>query len=395
MERSGRRVTASYALIQSLYCVTSGLMFNFASAYLLDRGFTNGGIGALLGAAYGLSAVLQPLLTALFNRAGVRLSAALACAYVPVALCAAALLALPLKGASLAAVMIAALTLQSALQPSVNSLHRGFELSGLKVNFALARGIGSAAFSLCCFLMGRLLRRTAPSVLPACYLATLLLMVLCLARFRSPGLGPVEPQRARRAGEAPLLRRQRRFALFLPGLICLSFAHLFVDTFMLQIMRSVGGDSAGLGAAIAVAALTELPAMLLYSRVRARLDSFSLLRFAGWAWVAKIALVTIARSPQAICAAELMQFFSYAVYVPAAVDYIARTLPPQDFLKGQALAGSAFTLGSLLATFLGGRLVDWMGVRGALPLMSLVALSGALLFTAAVPRGRRIAHAGI
>ena len=80
MERSGRRVTASYALIQSLYWVTSGLMFNFASAYLLDRGFTNGGIGALLGAAYGLSAVLQPLLTALFNRAGVRRSAALACA---------------------------------------------------------------------------------------------------------------------------------------------------------------------------------------------------------------------------------------------------------------------------------------------------------------------------
>ena len=395
MERSGRRVTASYALIQSLYWVTSGLMFNFASAYLLDRGFTNGGIGAVLGAAFGLSACLQPLLAALFNRAGVRLSSALACAYAPVALCAVALLALPLRGAALAAVMVAALTLQSALQPSVNSLHRGYELSGLRVTFALARGVGSAAFSLSCFLMGRLLRRVAPSVLPACYLATLLAMMLCLARFRSPGFGAAEAQRAHRAGEAPLLRRQKRFALFLVGLICLSFAHMFVDNFMLQIMRSVGGDSAGLGTAIAIAALTELPAMLLYSRLRERLDSFLLLRAAGWAWVAKIVLIALSRSPRAICAAELLQFLSYAVYVPATVDYVARTLPPQDFLKGQALAGSAFTLGSLLATFLGGLLLDAVGVRSALTVMCLFALAGALLFTAAVPRSHRAARDGI
>lgn len=390
MERSGRRVTAFYALIQSLYWVTSGLMFNFASVYLLDRGFTNSGVGAVLGAAFGLSACLQPPLAALLNRTGVRLSSALACAYGPVALCAAALLALPLRGAALAAVMVAGLALQSALQPSINSLHRGYELNGLPVNFGLARGVGSAAFSISCFLMGRLLRQAAPSILPACYLVTQLLLMLCLARFRSPSFGPAQAQRARRAGEAPLLRRQRRFALFLLGLICLSFAHIFVDNFMLQIMRSVGGDSAGLGTAIAIAALTELPAMLLYSRLRARLDSFSLLRFAAWAWVAKIALVTLARSPRAICAAELLQFLSYAVYVPAAVDYIARTLPQQDFLKGQALAGSAFTLGSLLATFLGGLLLDAAGVHGALVLMSLAALVGALLFTAAVPRGRRI-----
>lgn len=395
MEHSGRRITAFYALIQSLYWVSSGLMFNFASAYLLDRGFTNSGIGAVLGAAFGLSAVLQPLLAALFNRPGVRLSAALACACAPIMLCAAALLALPLKGGALAAMMVGALALQSALQPSVNSLHRGYELSGVRVNFGLARGVGSAAFSLACFLTGRLLRRAPTSILPACYLSTQLMMALCLIRFRSPGLDAGRAGENRSAADAPLLRRQRRFALFLLGLICLSFAHIFVDNFMLQILRSVGGDSAGLGTAIAIAALTELPAMLLYARLRARLDSCTLLRFSGWAWVAKIALITLARSPEAICAAELLQFFSYAIYVPAAVDYIARSLPREDFLRGQALAGSAFTLGSLLATFLGGLLLDAAGVHGALAVMCLFALIGALLFTAAAPRSRRVLHGGI
>ena len=71
MERSGRRITAFYALIQSLYWVTSGLMFNFASAYLLDRGFTNGGIGAVLGAAFGLSAAADAA-AALLRRGSVR-----------------------------------------------------------------------------------------------------------------------------------------------------------------------------------------------------------------------------------------------------------------------------------------------------------------------------------
>ena len=58
---SSRQITAFYALIQALYWITYGLMFNYAAVYLQSRGFSSGGIGLVLGASYLLSALGQPL----------------------------------------------------------------------------------------------------------------------------------------------------------------------------------------------------------------------------------------------------------------------------------------------------------------------------------------------
>ena len=393
MKQHNRHITAFYALIQCLYWITYGLMFNFASAYLLDRGFSNSHIGLVLGASYALSACAQPLFAAFFNRSGIRLSSGMACVYVVIAALALAVLALPMKGGALAACIVCIFMLQSSMQPSLNSLHRGYELAGVPVNFGLARGLGSAAFSVMCALVGQLLRAVSPGILPALYLTTILLLLVCLLAFRSPTFAgtPAGQKREKREG---LLRRNPRFALFLLGLVCLATAHIFIDNFMLQIMQNVGGGSGQQGVAIAVAAVTELPAMVLYSWLSRRTDGRSLLRMAAWVWVLKDLLTMFARSPMAIYAAELLQFASYAFYVPATVDYISRTLPQEDFLKGQALSGTAFTLGSLAATFVGGWLLDAVGTGSALMVMQVFAVAGALLFTIAIPRARRAVKQG-
>jgi len=187
-----------------------------------------------------------------------------------------------------------------------------------------------------------------------------------------------------RSGGGSLLRRHPRFALFLLGLIFLALAQMGVDNFMLQIMRSKGGDSAEMGVAMAIAAVAEMPAMIFYSRISRRIGPRYLLCITGWAWLLKIGLTMLSPTPQMIYLAQLLQFLSYAIYVPATVDYISRSLPQTDFLKGQALAGSAFTLGSLLASFLGGRLIDLMGVSSMLTVMVALCAVGAGLFSVAL-----------
>ena len=67
-------------------------------------------------------------------------------------------------------------------------------------------------------------------------------------------------------------------------------------------------------------------------------------------------------------------------------EVIARALPAGDFLGGQALHGSFWTLGSLAATFLGGQLIDGLGVRGALGIAQLFALGGAVLISLSTAR---------
>lgn len=385
MKASEKRIRYLYTLIQCLYWVTAGLMFNFASAYLLDRGFSNSQIGVILGAAYALSAVAQPMFAALFNRSGIRLSSGMACAYAVAAVLTVLVLALPLKGGALAVLIVCILMLQSTMQPSLNSMHRGYALRGVEVNFGFARGMGSAAYSVMCALVGRLLYRFSPRLLPALYLTTMLLLIACLLAFRAPSF-TAEVSVGERRRREPLLRRYPRFALLLLGVSLLSTVHIFIDNFMLQIVRNLGGGSAQQGVVIAIAAMTELPAMVLYGRLSRRMGVGRMLCLTAWVWVAKDLLTALAATPAALYIIALLQFASYAFYVPATVEYVSTMLPPEDFLKGQALVGTAFTLGSLAATFLGGRMLDLLGVRGALDSIQLVSVAGAVLLTAAASR---------
>lgn len=385
MKATDKRIRTLYTLIQCLYWVTAGLMFNFASAYLLDRGFSNSQIGVVLGAAYALSAVAQPLFAALFNRSGIRLSSGMACVYAVAAVLAVLVLALPMKGGALAALIVGIFMLQSAMQPSLNSLHRGYALRGVEVNFGFARGMGSAAYSVMCALVGRLLYHLSPRMLPVLYLATMLLMIASLLAFRAPSCAVEVPGGERRRRE-PLLRRHPRFALLLLGVALLSTVHIFIDSFMLQIVQNLGGGSAQQGVVIAIAAMTELPAMVLYGRLSRRMGGGRVLCMAAWIWVVKDVLTALATSPAMLYAISLLQFASYAFYVPAAVEYVSDALPQRDFLAGQALVGTAFTLGSLAATFIGGRMLDLLGVRGALSGMQAFSIAGAALLSVAVLR---------
>ena len=380
-----KRIRTLYTLIQCLYWVTAGLMFNFASAYLLDRGFSNSQIGVVLGAAYALSAVGQPMFAAIFNRSGIRLSTGMACFYAVAAVLAVLVLALPLQGGALAVLIVCIFMLQATMQPSLNSLHRGYALRGVEVNFGFARGMGSAAYSVMCALVGRILYRFSPSMLPALYLATMLLMIVCLLAFRAPSFTDGVSLGERRRRE-PLLRRYPRFALLLLGVSLLATVHIFIDNFMLQIVQNLGGGSAQQGVVVAIAAMMELPAMVLYGRLSKRIGGGWVLCMAAWVWVVKDVLTALATSPAMLYAISLLQFASYAFYVPAAVEYVSDALSQQDFLAGQALVGTAFTLGSLAATFIGGWMLDLLGVRGALSGMQAFSIAGAVLLSVAVLR---------
>ena len=159
MKATDKKTQALYTLIQFLYWMTAGLIFNFASAYLLDRGFSNSQIGVILGAAYALSAVAQPMFAAVFSRSGVRLSSGMACVYAVAAALTVPVLALPLHRGALAVLIVCIFMLQNAMQPSLNSLHRCYALQGVEINFGFARGMGSAAYSVMCAWCRRCISR--------------------------------------------------------------------------------------------------------------------------------------------------------------------------------------------------------------------------------------------
>ena len=379
-----RRATPYYALIQALYWAIFCLMVGFASAFLLDRGFTNGQIGLILGVSYLLSAILQPAIGSLFSRRGIRLNSGIACAYMPVAVLSLAIIALPLPRVALAVMLATIFTIQSMLQPSVNALHQNFETESDKVNFGLARGVGSAAYALSSFVMGRLLVRFSPSILPVAYGAAVVAMIAVLLCARTTNVAGRASLESRGASYADILREHPHMALFLVGAACMFLTYSFIDNFLLQIILSIGGTSGNLGTAITLSAMTELPAMILFARFTRRGKGVRVFMISVWFWLAKDVLTLLAPSPGVLYAVQLLNFASCAVYVPGMMDYMRHILPESQLLRGVTLAGTATTLGSLVATILGGWLMDAAGVRRALMIVQLFAACGAVLLTLAL-----------
>lgn len=378
------RAQTHYSVIQGLYWAVYCLTVGFASAFLLDRGFSNGQIGLILGVSYLLSAVLQPVIGALFSSRGVRLNRGVACAYVPVAVLSLAVLALPLGKVPLAMAMVVIITIQSMLQPSVNALHQSFESEGCPVNFGLARGVGSAAYALSSSLMGSLLARVSPRILPGAYGSAVvaLIVVLLLAKTRPAACATGTDSASAFYGD--ILRAHPRMALFLIGVGGMFLAYSFIDNFLLQILLSIGGSRGDLGTAITLSAMTEMPAMMLFARFSRRGKGIRLFLVSIWFWLAKDVLTLLAPTPKALFAVQLLNFASCAVYVPGMMDYMRHTLPEDQLLRGVTLAGTATTLGSLIATLLGGWLMDAAGVRHALLIVQAFAACGAVLLTFAL-----------
>lgn len=393
MLRRLRGPTAYYALIQGLYWAIYCLMVGFASVFLLDRGFTNGTIGLILGLSYLFSALLQPAVGAAFSRRGFRLNIGIACAYLPVAALSLAVLLLPLGRAPLAVALAVMFTIQSMLQPSVNALHQRFETDGRQVNFGLARGVGSAAYALSSFAMGRLLARLSPSILPGAYGAAVGVLIAVLFCAKTTAAAGPAGMDSRGASYADLLRGCPSLALFLGGVGCMFLAYSFIDNFMVQIILSIGGQSGDLGTAITLSAMTELPAMMLFARFSRRGKGVRLFMISIWFWLAKDVLTLLAPNPQTLYAVQLLNFASCAVYVPGMMDYMRHVLPESQLLRGATLAGTATTLGSLLATIVGGWLMDGVGVRKALMIVQVFPAVGTALLTVALSRAIRQSEA--
>ncbi len=384
-----RNAQLTYNVIQLMYWTVYGFLLGFSSVYLLEQGFTNAQIGVVLGCAYLLSTLLQPAIASFIERTGVKLMHGVAYLYMVLIVVALVMLFVPLPKAVLAIGLLTCLGLESAMQPSVNSMIQVYEAAGFPVQFGTARGLGSFTYAICVAVMGRVLERISPIFLPAFYVVGALILCAYLLLLRVPEGEISKKPKASKETSAISLLRQPWFLFLMGATAFLALNALMTGSYMIQIMREIGGGSAEQGTAVAISAAMEFPAMLLYSRIAKKFGDRKLTLLCGWVWAFKCGLIAVAQSPYFIYAAQLLQFAGYGFFVPASVKYIQEMLPDNAFLKAQSLSGSAFTAGTLVAVVLGGVLLDAVGVRWTLYIGEGFSILGAVMLTLSVVCARK------
>ena len=148
--------TIRYTLINVLYFVAFCTVHAYAGVYLLDKGFTNTQVGLALAIANILSVFGQPLVAGIVDKGGV-LTNRIVVIISSLFLMSGSLVLLFVQSEKVPifAIFVLMYTVQFVYMPIMIAMNFEYAKAGCKINFGLARGMGSAGFAVTSFFLGK------------------------------------------------------------------------------------------------------------------------------------------------------------------------------------------------------------------------------------------------
>lgn len=393
MNLSEKKLNIYYSFLQIAYWVTSAVVFCFTTVFLQFRGYSNYEIGIVFAVGNIIGFVSQPLIAGYVDRSDRRtLLRCIRITAVGAVLLMLAVYFLPSGSISLIGVYALLVAGNTLLNPLCISLSFYIESWGCGINFSRARALGSLSFAVCNVILGMLVQRVSENAVPTAFILFSSLLGLATLLFvpvdRAHRIAAPE-RRMQSASEKPsglleFARENKRFMLFLLGTATLYFTHGMIGNFMIEFIRSIGGGSEDMGNVLAFMTVVEVPVMLLFGRLTQRFRCSSLLRFAVIMFTVKELMIYLASSLPALYAAEALQAFSFALFVPASVRYVDEVIAKHNAVKGQAFVTSMMTLGSIFASYIGGLLLDTSTPGFTLLVGVIVSAVGTLIMLGAI-----------
>lgn len=371
-----KKANALYCVIEALAFLCQCLIYTFASAYMLGRGYSNTVIGVILFLGSVFSILLMQIIAYVEKKRNLSINKVSICIAFLIFILGAGLYFLNLNRILVCIFLCTIITCSNSQEYYVNSLYRGYYNRGLKINFPLARGVGSLAFALCSLVVGRIFVNRSVLIMPAIYSFFALILVVLLSFFNAPNVEKKHEEA--KQSILGLLKGYPHFTLFLVAVFFIVCSSLFICTFMLQIVQSVGGGIEDSGTALFFAAILELPAMVVYKKLSDKIGNRKLLFISMVIAALKHILISISPSPVWIWAAQVLQFMGYAMYIPATERHISHVVPASFYIRAQALLASVGFIASITSSLFGGILIDRIGVFHTFIIIDILSIIGVI-----------------
>jgi len=248
------------------------------------------------------------------------------------------------------------------------------------MNYGLARGISSIAFSLTSFGFGIILNYHSGNILLPIFLVCYVLFIVALILFRIdtsslplPEKEVIETEQKQSDGIFKFLKKYKKFTILLIGMTMVMYSHNLINTYLINIVENVGGDNADMGLSLAIAAGLELPTMAVFILIVKKVKCSTLLKISSFFFFIKSGIVWLAPNMLTLNLSQLLQLFAYALFTPASVYYVNEIIDAKNSVKGQSMVGVAtFSLVGAIGSFTGGKILDTKGVSAMLLVGTIV-----------------------
>lgn len=378
MNKSKR--TFFYGLIQSSYWLSYLPVFAYGTAYLLYAGYSNVQIGALFASANILSIFTQSIIARKVDQGK------LAMKQVMLSLAGIAILMAGMLFfvAPLAVFYLFLLLSIMVLQPFVNSLG----VSGDELDFGISRGMASFLYSVGSLLLGKLFVVYSIGLAPLMGIVLLGLHLFLLLSYPFPASTEMETSHE---GVRGMLKIYPSLGYFLVAVVFLFFGYSMFHNYLVHVVKNIGGDEGALGATIAISAFSEVPTMFLFTRILRKYSARTLLVVSAFFFLFKGILDVSANSLGVLYAVQMLNALNFGLFLPTAIYFLSNHLRKEHRSTGQAFLTSSIIAGNVLASVVGGMIMDFYSVNTLLRVILVMGTLGFLLMNKAM-KGTKDEH---
>lgn len=387
-ENRKQSLTLQYVLQQIAFWAAGAGIISFATAFLLEKGFSASVIGILLASGNLLSCGFQPILADRADRLGGNILKWLIVGLTGFSICcfvATALFALPQTAMGILYVL--GVFSFDAMNPLNNAVCVMYNNAGYRINYGMGRGIGAFAFSLSALIIGKLMADYGADWMIWISASLLVFNIIFVLGFPNVKERTQEENvQTECCSIAVFFSRYRLYCVSLLGVMFLAMFHAMSENYLIEIVRPLGGDSGSVGIALFIATAVEMPVIVFFDKVREKITDNWLLKLSGVFFLLKALLFLLTPNVTAIYMIQVMQTVTYCFLAPTQLFYANNKIDPVDMVKGQAFITASYTLGCACGNFLGGQLLEWFHVTALLVAGVVIAAIGTVILFVTVDK---------
>ena len=390
-----KKLNIEYFSLQSLFWMTYCMVVGFSVTYLLSCGYSNSEAGYILASANICALILQPFFADLADRSKkINAMTIFLVSIEIIFVCSIGLFFIGVRSLILTLIYVVMITLANAVIAFLTSIQFLMDTSKSKINFGLCRAGGSLCFAILSALMGIMIERIGMKSIPlALFIITLLMIGLCIFITRHSINGNIKAvltlEKKRSSSLFVFFKENPRFIILSIAMLFIYYAHAFITNFTISIVRNVGGDNREMGYLIAFMALMELPGMIGFKEISRRFKVSSLLLFSMIMFSIKAIIVWLSPSLMTLTFGFALQVVSFAIYIPASVQYANIIIDEKDTVKAQMMFNLMQTGGAVFSSIIGGWLIDFSGISHALLVGAILSCIGTIIAFAGIQNTKR------
>ena len=390
-----KKLNIEYFSLQSLFWMTYCMVVGFSVTYLLSCGYSNSEAGYILASANICALILQPFFADLADRSKkINAMTIFLVSIEIIFVCSIGLFFIGVRSLILTLIYVVMITLANAVIAFLTSIQFLMDTSKSKINFGLCRAGGSLCFAILSALMGIMIERIGMKSIPlALFIITLLIIGLCIFITRHSINGNIKAvltlEKKRSSSLFVFFNENPRLMILSIAMLFIYYAHAFITNFTISIVRNVGGDNREMGYLIAFMALMELPGMIGFKEISRRFKVSSLLLFSMIMFSIKAIIVWLSPSLMTLTFGFALQVVSFAIYIPASVQYANIIIDEKDTVKAQMMFNLMQTGGAVFSSIIGGWLIDFSGISHALLIGAILSCIGTIIAFAGIQNTKR------